>query len=90
MVGRQRWEQRDTDRDVEMLVWISRFRFVTAEVVGERFGIAVQRARARLKRLEAAGLLGSWRGHVSQAKAFWIKPAPAPAPAAAADAGPRA
>jgi predicted ArsR family transcriptional regulator len=71
-LGRQRWEQQDTDRDVELLVWISRFRFVTAEVVAERFGITVQRVRAGLKRLEAAGLLASWRGHVSQAEAFWI------------------
>jgi hypothetical protein len=53
-------------------MWISRFRFVTAEAVAERFGISVQRSRARLRRLERLGLLGSWRGHVSQAKAFWI------------------
>ena len=53
-------------------MWIPRFRFVTAEAVAERFGISVQRSRARLRRLERVGLLGSWRGHVSQAKTFWI------------------
>jgi predicted ArsR family transcriptional regulator len=72
LVGRQRWETESTAVDVRLLVWISRFRFVTAEAVAERFGISVQRSRARLRRLERIGLLGSWRGHVSQAKAFWI------------------
>jgi hypothetical protein len=72
VIGRQRWETQSTAGDVLLLVWISRFRFVTAEAVGERFGISVQRSRARLRRLERVGLLGSSRGHVSQAKAFWI------------------
>jgi len=57
---------------VRLLVWISRLRFVTAEAVAERFGISVQRSRATLRRLERVGLVGSWRGHVSQAKTFWI------------------
>jgi hypothetical protein len=72
LVGRHRWEIESTAGDARLLVWISRFRFVTAEAVAERFGVSVQRSRARLRRLERIGLLGSWRGHVSQAKAFWI------------------
>src|SRR4051794_21101919 len=71
-VGRRRWEVEATARDVELLWWISRFRFVSADLVAVRFGISVQRSRARLRRLEALGLLGSWRSHVSEHKAVWI------------------
>lgn len=40
-----------------MLEWIARFRFVEAEVLAERFGVSRQQVNARIRRLEAAGLV---------------------------------
>src|SRR4051794_26653056 len=61
-VGRRRWEVEDTARDVELLWWISRFRFVSADLVAGRFGISVQRSRARLRRVGGVGGPGGWGG----------------------------
>jgi hypothetical protein len=40
-----------------MLSWIARFRFVEADLLADRFETTRQRVNARLRRLEAAGLL---------------------------------
>jgi hypothetical protein len=71
-VGRCGWEVDETRRDVEVLAWIGRFRFVTASAIGQRFGVTVQRANARVGRLEAVGLLGCERQFVSQARAVYV------------------
>src|SRR3954447_6001167 len=50
----RRWE-REEDFDRALLAWASRFAFVTAGVLSERWGVSEQRMRARLRRLEGAG-----------------------------------
>ncbi len=40
-----------------MLEWLARFRMVDAGVLGERFGVSRQQVSARLRKLEAAGLV---------------------------------
>ena len=47
----------EAQRDREIVEWIARFRFVTAEVLAGRFGLSPQRVNARLRRLEAAGIV---------------------------------
>jgi DNA-binding MarR family transcriptional regulator len=54
-------------RDREWLRWIGRFRFVTAGLLAERFGVSVQQANARVRRLAAAGLVIRSAGAVGQA-----------------------
>lgn len=71
-VGRCAWEVDETRRDVEVLAWVGRFRFVTALAIGHRFGVSAQRANARVRRLEAVGLLGCERQFVSQARAVYV------------------
>jgi hypothetical protein len=51
---RQAWL---TDRDLEMLRWIGRCRFATADQVEERFGIHSTRCYRRLRPMMEAGLL---------------------------------
>jgi hypothetical protein len=72
LVGRCRWEVDEARRDVEVLLWVGRFRFVTAQAIGQRFGLSCQRANARVSRLERLGLLGCERAHVSQARAVFL------------------
>jgi DNA-binding MarR family transcriptional regulator len=72
LVGRAGWEREETERDMEVLAWLGRFRFVTAKAVAEQFGVSWQRANARLRRLERAGLVGFERAHVSQARAVFL------------------
>jgi DNA-binding PadR family transcriptional regulator len=50
------WE-RERDFDRELMRWMTRFAFTTASVLSERWGVSEQRMRARLRRLEAAGLI---------------------------------
>jgi hypothetical protein len=71
-LGRCSWEVEEARRDVEVLAWIGRFRFVTAEAIGERFGVSWQRANARVRRLERLGLVGCSREHVSQPRAVFL------------------
>jgi hypothetical protein len=59
-------------RDEAVLRWVERFRFVTAELVAERFGVSVQRANARLRRLERVGLLASRQRHACEARAVFV------------------
>jgi DNA-binding MarR family transcriptional regulator len=72
LLGRASWERAEAARDLEVLAWIGRFRFVTAEAIGERFGVSWQRANARVKRLERVGLVGTARNHVSEARAVFL------------------
>ncbi len=72
LVGRCEWEVEETRRDLEVLAWIGRFRFVTAEALAMRQGVSVQRANARVRRLERLGLVGGKRQHVSQARAVFL------------------
>ncbi len=66
LMGRCAWEVEETRRDVEVLRWVGRFRFVTCDELGERFGVSVQAARARTRRLERLGYLGRERAHSTQ------------------------
>ena len=72
LVGRCSWDLGETRRDVELLVWVGRFRFVTALAISRRFGVSWQRANARVRRLERLGLLGCERAHVSEARAVFL------------------
>jgi DNA-binding MarR family transcriptional regulator len=71
-VGRCGWEVDQTRRDLELLWWIGRFRFVTAEQIASRLGCTVQRANARARRLEQHGLVGRERTHLSQPRAVFL------------------
>ena len=66
-VGRATWELKETARDVRVLGWVGRFRFVTAEALGAWLGVSVQKARLRVRRLERAGLLDYRRHRAGEA-----------------------
>lgn len=72
LVGRPAWDVERAEKDVELLRWIGRFRFVTGKLVAEKFGISWQRANARLRRLERLGLVRSERRHVCEARAVFL------------------
>ena len=72
--GRQRRTKVEAQRDRQWLQWIGRFRFVTAELLAQRFGVTVQRARARLRRLAAAGLITMHRGHLGESYVAVLTP----------------
>lgn len=46
-----------TDRDLEILAWLARFRGATAAQVGRRFGMGYSRVSRRLSQLGAGGLV---------------------------------
>lgn len=46
-----------TDRDLEILAWLARFRGATATQIGRRFGMGYSRASRRLNQLGAGGLV---------------------------------
>ena len=58
LLGRCAWDVEQAQRDADVLAWIGRFRFVTAQAIGERFGVSWQQANARVRRLERLGFLG--------------------------------
>lgn len=72
VVGRMSWETGEVARDMEVLGWVARFRFVTGKATAERFGVSWQQANQRLRRLERHGLVASSRRHVCEAKAVFI------------------
>ena len=72
LLGRCGWEVDQARRDVEVLAWLGRFRFVTPKALSERFGVSWQQANARVRRLEKLGLLGSERRHVSEPRAVFL------------------
>ena len=72
LLGRCSWEVEEARRDVEVLAWVGRFRFVTPEAIADRFEVSWQRANARVRRLERIGLVGCSREHVSQPRAVFL------------------
>lgn len=72
LLGRCSWEVDEARRDVDVMAWIARFRFVSPEAVAEQFGVSRQRANARVRRLQRLGLVGSQRDHVSQPRAVFL------------------
>lgn len=59
-------------RDDELLAWIGRFRFVTATLVAERFGVSVEKTNKRIRRLAADGLLARRRGFPDEHYAIFL------------------
>ena len=59
-------------RDREWLAWISRFRFVTAAVLAQRFDVSTRQANARVARLAHDGLVVVHREFVGQASAIYL------------------
>jgi hypothetical protein len=59
-------------QDREWLQWISRFRFVTAAVLAQRFDVSVRQANARVARLAHDGLVVVHRDFVGQASAIYL------------------
>jgi hypothetical protein len=72
---RTRRQYAEARRDEEMLRWISRFRFVTAAILGERFSVSARMCRERLARLQSARLVMSHQAHPAAAKLYAIGPA---------------
>ena len=72
LVGRCEWEVEQARRDVEVLAWVGRFRFVTPQAIAVRFEVSWQQANARVRRLERLGFLGGEREHVSQPRAVFL------------------
>jgi hypothetical protein len=72
VLGRPSWEIEEAGKDELLLRWVGRFRFVTAELVARRFGVSVQRARARLRRLEGVGMMGAEQRFRSEARAYFV------------------
>jgi hypothetical protein len=64
--GRGRRVRVEAERDRQWLLWIGRFRFVTAELLALRFGVSVQNPRLRLRRLQAARLVSLHRTHLAE------------------------
>jgi hypothetical protein len=73
-VVRRRWAQVEAPRDREWLRWLGRFRFVTAELMGLRFGVSVQKARKRLMRLADADLVSVHRSSFGLVSVFVLPP----------------
>ncbi len=72
LVGRCEWDVEQARRDVDVLAWVGRFRFATAQAIAARFDVSWQQANARVRRLERLGLLGGEREHVSQPRAVFL------------------
>jgi hypothetical protein len=68
---RTRWEHVEAERDLQLLRWVARFRFVTAAATAERFEVDVVNARRRLRRLEEMRVLGASRADGS-APLFYV------------------
>ena len=73
VLGRAAWERDQAMRDLELLWWIGRFRFVTADAIGERFGISIQRANSRVRRLEKLRLVETWQRSVCEPRAVFLR-----------------
>jgi DNA-binding MarR family transcriptional regulator len=67
--------QVEANIDRRVLAWIARFRFVTAPLVAERFGVSVQKTHRRLARLQREGLLTRQRTTHSEQYAVSLTPA---------------
>jgi len=74
LMVRQRRQHEQRPVDLELLRWLSRFRFVSAELVEARFGVSARKCRKRLGRLEAAGLALAHQPHLAAPKLYAIGP----------------
>ncbi len=72
---RTRWTYVEAERDRAVLAWIGRFRFVTIEALAARFEVSHERMRARVRRLEAQGLVHRAPRLPSQAAVLYLTPA---------------
>lgn len=72
VLGRAAWEGDQAVRDLELLWWIGRFRFVTADAIAGRFGISLQRANSRVRRLEKLRLVGTSQRSVCEPRAVFL------------------
>ena len=72
LVRRESRGTSEARRDREMLAWIARFRFVTAEVLAERFDVTPQRVNARLRRFDPAGLVALHRSDLTAPRAVFL------------------
>jgi hypothetical protein len=70
--GRRRRGNEQAERDVEVLVWVARFRSVTAQTTATRFGRSLQRTRARLRRLTADGLVQAHRSTGAEPLVYFV------------------
>jgi DNA-binding Lrp family transcriptional regulator len=57
LVARGRGSAAEAQRDAEVLRWVGRFRFVTDELLADRFGVSRQQMNLRVRRLADAGLV---------------------------------
>jgi hypothetical protein len=73
-VARRRWARVEAERDRQWLEWIGRFRFVTAELIGLRFGVNVPNARRRLRRLAGVDLVSIDRSGFGEASVAVLTP----------------
>jgi hypothetical protein len=71
-LGRSGWETEQAARDVELLAWIGRFRFVTAQQISTQFRFSWQQANAHVRRLQRHGLVGTARRNVCEARAVFL------------------
>ena len=55
-----------------MLEWIARFRFVTSEILADRFDLSPQGVDARLRRLEQAGLIAREPNRLTQPRVVYV------------------
>lgn len=57
LIKRSRRSEAEARRDADVLRFIGRFRFVTDGLLAQRFGVHRQQINARIRKLEAAGLV---------------------------------
>ncbi|MDP9255761.1 MAG: hypothetical protein M3Q31_04300 [Actinomycetota bacterium] len=72
LVARERRGRVEARRDREVLAWIARFRFVTVEVLAERFSTSVRRADSRVSALAVVGLVECRKDSVGQRRAVFV------------------
>lgn len=72
LVRRRSRGMSEAQRDREVLLWIARFRFVTPDVLAERFDVTPQRINARLRRFERAGLVVLQRNDLTAPRAVFL------------------
>src|SRR3954452_6463358 len=62
----------ERERDLALLRWVGRFRFVTAAAASGAFGVSVARMRARGAGLCDGGLLIAHRSHVAEPRVLYL------------------
>jgi hypothetical protein len=72
---RERCQHEQEPIDAEILGWLARFRFCSADVLELRFATRARSLRKRLARLERAGLVISRQAHLAAPKLYAIGPA---------------